>query len=142
MPTKLGDDYARWPTSGFESKGYDAAYEAVRPKAEAELEATLAGRQSALPDDDLKNPDGEFQNPAPMPSGTLHDASGGGANGPGNGPGNGVIDPQGQQGGMGGGQPSVPGIQIGGRQGGTPLAYDNERIRESTQRKAGGQAPE
>jgi hypothetical protein len=38
---KLDAHYARWPTSGFESKGYDAAYENVPPQAEAELAATL-----------------------------------------------------------------------------------------------------
>ena len=59
----------RGPVHGWEARGYSAAYEEDRPRAMQEFEDTSAKVPDRLPADDvsLKNPFGEFENPAPMP---------------------------------------------------------------------------
>lgn len=58
---------------GFsDARGIDRAYERDRKDAEREFQATFAGPQAiheisvATDDPEMKNPDGEFNNPAPM----------------------------------------------------------------------------
>jgi len=121
----VNDSYDKGPKHGFSARGYSAAYDADRDRAEKELRATMAGHTSEAVQDDpsLKNPDGELQAPASMPEGALlQPMPGPGPNLVGNSGGDGSIDPQGQQGGTEGGQPGTPAIAIGGRPAGTPLA--------------------
>lgn len=104
MPDK---DYRRSPTA--ESTGIDKDYEKDRPRALAELDGQMAGpKHIGVPEEDVKNPESEFENPAPF--GGMHPRGVGseGPNGVGNSSGNGEIDPQGQQGGTHGGQPATP----------------------------------
>jgi len=124
------DQYDKGPTHGFSARGYSAAYEADRSRAEQELSATMAGHppDAELSDPTLKNPDREFQAPASMPDGSIAPSPpASGPNGAGNSAGDGSIDPQGQQGGTEGGQPGTPATIIGGRAAGTPLADDADR---------------
>ena len=123
------DKYEKGPTHGFSARGYDAAYAADRARAEKELASTMAGPKHPLAKDaTAKNPDNELQMPASMPEGATHQAMAGpGPNGAGNSQGDGTVDPQGQQGGMEGGQPGRPSIAIGDREAGTPLAQAGER---------------
>jgi len=130
------ENHDKGPTHGHSAKGYSAAYEADRPRAEQSLKESMTAAPSPIGRDDtsLKNPDGEFANPAPMSkpaSGTARP----GPNGVGNSKGDGSIDPQGQQGGTHGGQPASPSLSKH-----EPLANAEERIEQSTQRSAGGHA--
>src|SRR5579883_1422700 len=104
----VNDTYDRGPTHGFSARGYSAAYDADRVRAEKELQGTMAGHapDAEVADPSLKNPDQELQAPASMPEGASHQAMAGpGPNLTGNSRGDGTIDPQGQQGGTEGGQP-------------------------------------
>jgi hypothetical protein len=126
----VNDTYDKGPKHGFSARGYSAAYDADRSRAETELDATLAGRRSnaAMDDPTLKNPDGELQAPASMPEGRLHQPMAGpGPNMIGNSKGDGTIDPQGQQGGTEGGQPGLPPLAVGDRAAGTPLMNNDNR---------------
>src|SRR4051794_32495021 len=117
------DTYDKGPTHGFSARGYSAAYDADRSRAEEELRGTMAGHapDAALSDPDLKNPNGELQAPASMPEGSLHHRMHGpGPNLVGNSKGDGSIDPQGQQAGTEGGQAGGSPIEIGGRAAGSP----------------------
>jgi hypothetical protein len=100
------NDFRQWPTA--ESTGIDKGYEKDRPRALVELEGHMAGpKHPGVPEEGVKNPDGEFENPAPF-NGIPHGGSAEGANGAGNSSGSGDIDPQGQQGGTHGGQAAGP----------------------------------
>ena len=100
------DDFRQWPTA--ESTGIDKGYKKDRGRALADLDATMAGpRQPGVAEEGVKNPEGEFQNPAPF-TGSPHGGRSEGPNGAGNSSGSGDIDPQGQQGGTQGGQPARP----------------------------------
>ena len=91
-----------------ESNGIDEDYEKERPRALKELEAQMAGpRNPGKPEADVKNPDGEFENPAPFTN-AIRSTKLVAPNGTGNSDGNGDIDPQGQQAGTNGGQPATP----------------------------------
>lgn len=120
-----------------EGQGIDQDYEKVRETAKRELQDTMAGPAIPLQQEageDLKNPEGEFA--VPTPTGTSAQQShaphrtGGGAEK--------QRDPQGQQGGTGGGQPDSPLPDIPGRIQGTPLADPDDRAEQSTQRKGTG----
>ena len=106
-------DNPDWPAYG-DAKGMDAAYEKQHAQAVAEMRADMAGpRQTGEPPaGDVKNPEGEFQTPAPMDGAARPQQPGEpGPNGTGNSKGDGSADPQGQQGGTHGGQaghPSMP----------------------------------
>lgn len=122
------DRYDKGPIHGEAARGYDAAYEADRARALAEQKATMAGEPAMPPGPDAKNPDGEFERPAPMPDGAiLGQTPGPGPNQVGNSKGDGTIDPQGQQAGTEGGQPGDPLIVVGERAAGTPLQSQAER---------------
>src|ERR1700761_2843338 len=59
------DDFRQWPTA--ESTGIDKGYKKDRGRALADLGATMAGpRQPGVAGEGVKNPEGEFQNPAPF----------------------------------------------------------------------------
>ena len=121
-----------------ESQGIDRGYEAVRAKAEAELEGTMAGPSRPLEQvsgEGIKNPEGEFAIPAPHTGTPDHQQRGPGPNQAGNSAGDGSVDPQGQQGGTEGGQPGSPSPTLPNRIAGTPLANGEERQRQSQQRK-------
>ena len=121
-----------------ESQGIDRGYEAVRAKAQAELEGTMAGPAKPLEQvsgEGIKNPEGEFAVPAPHNGTRDHQQRGPGPNQAGNSASDGSVDPQGQQGGTEGGQPSSPSPTLPNRNAGTPLANGEERQRQSQQRK-------
>lgn len=106
----VNDTYDKGPAPDFSVRGYSAAYDADRARAEKELRDTMAGHppDAEIHDPTLKNPDGELQAPASMPEGALHRAMAGpGPNLVGNSKGDGSIDPQGQQGGTEGGQTTL-----------------------------------
>lgn len=106
----MPEDIRNWPTP--ESTGIDKAYEKARPKALAELSAQMAGPGDPVAFNDdtgIKNPNGEFEHPAPF-IGSVSSGGGEGPNGAGNSSGRGDIDPQGQQGGTQGGQPAKPSL--------------------------------
>src|ERR1700761_5442676 len=59
------DDFRQWPTA--ESTGIDKGYEKDRGRALADLDAQMAGpRHPGVAEEGVKNPEGEFQNPAPF----------------------------------------------------------------------------
>ena len=128
-------NHDKGPVHGAAAQGYSAAYEADKARAERALTEVMAGAPAPVASDEtgIKNPDGEFSNPAPMIHPGLGD-SGPGPNGPGNSKGDGSIDPQGQQGGTHGGQAASPGLPNAG----SPLASAEDRREQSTQRSAGG----
>jgi hypothetical protein len=147
--TRMGtpDDYGKGPVHGSAAAGISAAYDRDRNRAEAELQATIAGprdRPAVDNDPEVKNPDGEWENPAPMTASRRRDpqppgpvtASGSETvgdqpNQAGNSKGDGTIDPQGQQGGTHGGsaaRPSLGPAEIDG-----PLETPDERKRRSTE---------
>lgn len=124
-----------------ESQGIDRGYEAVRAKAEAELEGTMAGPSKPLEQisgEGIKNPEGEFAIPASHTGAPDRQQRGPGPNQAGNSAGDGSVDPQGQQGGTEGGQPGSPSSILPNRIAGTPLANCAERKRQSQQRKGAG----
>jgi hypothetical protein len=124
----VNDQYDKGPTHGAEAQGYSAAYEADRARALAAQKACMAGPDAVPPDPGAKNPDREFEAPAPMPEGAPTPyPSGPGPNAAGNSKGDGTIDPQGQQGGTEGGQPGDPSVIVGEREAGTPLRAPDER---------------
>ena len=104
----VDDTYGKGPTHGYSARGYSAAYDKDRDRAEKELNATMKPPSSGAPPDlSVKNPDHEFETPASMPPGSSAIGSRfDGPSGPGNSRGDGSIDPQGQQGGTEGGQPN------------------------------------
>jgi hypothetical protein len=59
------------PFGDHSAHGLDQPYAGDRPRAKEELESTLAGaaKRPPVPRDDteMKNPDGDLQNPAAMP---------------------------------------------------------------------------
>jgi hypothetical protein len=129
-----------WPTYS-DAKGIDAAYEKERAEAVAKLHDDMAGpkRTGMPPDGDSKNPEGEFERPAPMdirakPEHPVEP----GPNGPGNSKGDGTIDPQGQQGGTHGGQPGRPLTPRGPDASGTPLETAEERRHRSMPQRGSG----
>lgn len=127
MGTPHNDD--KGPTHGGAAGGYSDSYDAERSKSVG-AGATLPRRHLSVEADDtsIKNPEGEFDNPAPM----VHRSPRHVELGP-NGAGNSQErDPQGQQGGTYGGQGSHPGRPS------TPLATPEERIEQSTQQRTGG----
>jgi hypothetical protein len=126
-------NHDKGPTHGDSAEGYSGAYDAQRSVDQRSKSNTMPDRHMSVEADDtsLKNPEGEFDNPAPM----VHPRSGQtgpGPNGPGNSKGDGSIDPQGQQGGTHGGQRSDP------NEPSIPLAGPQERVEQSNQRRAGG----
>lgn len=126
------DNYDKGPKHGFSARGYSAAYDADRKRAQQELSATMAGHGpgAALDDPTLKNPDRELQAPASVPEGALHQPPlGPGPNMAGNSKGDGTIDPQGQQGGTEGGEPGFPPLAVEDRAAGTPLMISDNRHR-------------
>jgi hypothetical protein len=130
------ENHDKGPTHGGSARGYSAAYEADRPRAQRALDQSMTGVSPPLDPDDagIKDPDKEFAHPAPM----IHPAPGNVGPGPnnlGNSKGDGSIDPQGQQAGTHGGQPGSEAPGSGG-----PLASEEGRIDRSTQRSAGGHA--
>ncbi|MGH6828811.1 MAG: hypothetical protein ACREFW_07865 [Rhizomicrobium sp.] len=107
------------PHRGSEAEGYSAAYERERKQAldeERDLMAGPKGLTVPIGDTEMKNPDGEFQNPAPM----SEEDAGRGKSDP-------KVDPEGQQGGTEGGRPPWPPIELGGRPAGTPLEAPGRR---------------
>jgi hypothetical protein len=137
----MNDRYDKGPTHGGSARGYSAAYQADRVRAEQELRSTMAGHtpEAVAGDTSLKNPYRELQAPASMPDGAAAARSrqeGPGPNEVGNSRGDGSIDPQGQQGGTEGGQPGSSAIAIGGRQAGTPLAGPDDRRSRRFDQKA------
>ena len=130
MNNERKSGYGACPTE--ESRGIDRGYEAVRETAKEELARTMTGPRHPLQpiaEDGIKNPEGEFEVPAPMPIAARETA---GSNG------NAASDPQGQQGGTEGGQPTTPPVSAPGRVPGTPLASAKERVERSTQRSGAG----
>lgn len=59
------------PVQGDAAKGFDKPYAKDRVRAEEELKSTQAGVQQRPPvprdDTEMKNPDAELYDPAPMP---------------------------------------------------------------------------
>jgi hypothetical protein len=98
-------DTGLW-TDFSDARGIDLQYERVKAKAEKELDATLAGPSKiSVPADDteLKNPDGEFADPAAMVEPPAERAMKGWDS-----RGDHMHDPEGQQGGTEGGRPAIP----------------------------------
>jgi hypothetical protein len=92
--------------TGFSSaRGMDTAYEQASAAAQKQLDETLAGPDNfhVAPDDtDMKNPDGEFEDPAPMVESAAERAMPGWDS-----RGDRFGDPEGQQGGTEGGRPAT-----------------------------------
>jgi hypothetical protein len=99
----------KWPQffcrkSVSDGSGMDQAYEQAAKTAEKELDATLAGpdnMRAPADDTDMKNPDGEFSDPAPMVESPAGRAMPGWDS-----RGDRFKDPEGQQGGTVGTQPT------------------------------------
>ena len=122
-----------------DAKGIEGAYRAERPAAVADMKQDMAGPEGAASElaPGLKNPDEEFQSPAPMDK-RARTGIDQGPNGVGNSKGDGSIDPQGQQGGTGGGQPGSHPSAAGQHVPGTPLESDEERRRHSMPQRGSG----
>src|ERR1700761_8916922 len=94
-----GDTPYGGPFSFWESKGLDAAYEAVRKQAQRDLENSMAGPKQPLGEPTgVKNPDGEFSVPAPIAEGRPEEQREDKGPGPLTSQGFTWIDPEGQQG--------------------------------------------
>ena len=119
------DHDPRW---GGDAAGFSAAYDRDRTKAEAELKATTAGprgQPAADNDAEAKNPDGEWEDPAPMTASRPRRPTVPGPDEAGNSKGGGSIDPQGQQGGTHGGSRAEP--PLAPAETGGPLASPDDR---------------